>query len=35
MNERVNKMLDLLEKQNSKNEFVKSKEDNNINLEIN
>ena len=35
MNERVNKMLDLLEKQNSINELEKSKEDNNINLEIN
>ena len=35
MNDRVNKMLDLLEKQNSKNELVKSIEDNNINLEIN
>ena len=34
MNDRVNKMLDLLEKQKSKNELVKSIEDNNINLEI-
>ena len=30
MNERLNKMLDLLEKQNSKNELVKSIEDNNL-----
>jgi hypothetical protein len=30
MNVRVNKMLDLLEKQNSKNELVKSIEDNNL-----
>ena len=35
MNDRVNKMLDLLEKQDSKNKLVKSIENNNINLEIN